>query len=202
MKRCSPVPGSAIRRHGTFRRRLENRSLLGRATRNTTLKRAQGPDPRRWHRSGASERGHRLRRRVCGGALCPRSVDLRSPAAAGLAAPVTRASATSRDGRALGGAVRLLRGRFEAKFKDLEAARAAARDARAVGFIVDVQRDGRGWLTVGRRQLPFPGDERDRYASRFHSIATKHGGAFSQFVGEPADALTPHASETTEPANG
>jgi hypothetical protein len=115
---------------------------------------------------------------------------------------VTGASPTARDDGAVGGAVRLLRGRFEAQFEDLEAARAAARDARAVGFVVDVQQDASGWLTVGRRQLPFPGDERDRYASRFHTIATKHGGAFTQFVGEPSDVLTPHLTETTERANG
>ena len=84
------------------------------------------------------------------------------------------------------GAVRLLRGRFEAQFGDAESARAAARDARAVGFVVDVQQAAVGWLAVGRRQLPFPGDERDRYASRFHTIATHHGGAFSQFVEEAA----------------
>ncbi len=87
---------------------------------------------------------------------------------------------------AVGGAVRLLRGRFEAQFGDAESARAAARDARAVGFVVDVQQVAIGWLAVGRRQLPFPGDERDRYASRFHTIATHHGGAFSQFVEEAA----------------
>ncbi len=85
--------------------------------------------------------------------------------------------------------VRLLIGRFEAQFEDVEAARAAARDARAVGFVVDVQQGTSGWLAVGRRQLPFPGDERDRYASRFHAIATQRGGAFSQFVEEPDEAI-------------
>jgi hypothetical protein len=102
----------------------------------------------------------------------------------------------------MGGAVRLLRGRFEAQFEDREAARAAARDARAVGFVVDVQQDARGWLTVGRRQLPFPGDERDRYASRFHTIAKQHGGAFSQFVEEPTDVLAPHVTETSGRGRG
>ena len=87
------------------------------------------------------------------------------------------------------GVVRLVCGRFEAQFQDMDAARAAARDARAVGFVVDVRQDTRGWLTVARRQLPFPGDERDRYASRFHAIATQHGGAFSQFVEEPPENL-------------
>jgi hypothetical protein len=42
--------------------------------------------------------------------------------------------------RDAGGPVRLLCGRFEAQFEDSEAAQAAARDARAVGFVVDVQR--------------------------------------------------------------
>jgi len=32
--------------------------------------------------------------------------------------------------------------------------------------------------------LPFPADERDRYASRFDAIARQHGGAFSGFVEE------------------
>jgi hypothetical protein len=114
---------------------------------------------------------------------------------------VTGASITPQDERAIGGAVRLMCGRFEAQFEDLEAARAAARDARAVGFVVDVQQDARRWLAVGRRQLPFPGDERDRYASRFHAIATQHGGAFSQFVEEPADVVVP-AVTTAERARG
>lgn len=109
---------------------------------------------------------------------------------------------TPHDAHAVGSAVRLLRGRFEAQFEDLEAARAAARDARAVGFVVDVQQDARRWLTVGRRQLPFPGDERDRYASRLHAIATQHGGAFRQFVEEPRDVLLTDVTETAERARG
>jgi len=72
----------------------------------------------------------------------------------------------SHEDPAAGGAVRLLRGRFEAQFDDVEEGM-------------------RGWLSVGRRQLPFPGDERDRYASRFHAIAAQHGGVFSRFVEEP-----------------
>ena len=83
----------------------------------------------------------------------------------------------------------LLRGRFEAQFPDEETARAAARDARAVGFAVDVRRvTADTWLTVGRRKLPFPSDERDRYASRAHAIATQHGGAFSRFVEESPES--------------
>jgi hypothetical protein len=91
--------------------------------------------------------------------------------------------------RHAGGPVRLLRGRFEAQFDDVEAAQAAARDARAVGFVVDVEAGGRGWLAVARRQLPFPDDERDRYASRFDGIARQRGGAFTRFVEEPPDAI-------------
>lgn len=83
-----------------------------------------------------------------------------------------------------GSAVRLLRGRFEAQFENLDAARAAARDARAVGFVVHVDQNAFGWLAVGRRRLPFPRDERDRYASRLNAIARRHGGAFSRFVEE------------------
>ena len=104
----------------------------------------------------------------------------------------TIASGADTDDAAVGSAVRLVRGRFEAQFEDVDAARAAARDARAVGFVVDVQQGTAGWFTVGRRQLPFPGDERDRYASRFHAIATRHDGAFSQFVEEPAETLPTH----------
>jgi hypothetical protein len=95
-------------------------------------------------------------------------------------------------------AVRLARGRFEAQFEDVGAARAAARDARAVGFVVEVQQDTAGWLAVGRRQSTYPDDERDRYASRFHAIATRHGGAFTQFVDEPREASPTHVPETTE----
>jgi len=88
-------------------------------------------------------------------------------------------------GGGVGDDVRLVRGRFEARFEDVDAARAAARDARGAGFAVDVPRETpQGWLIFGRPKLPFPGDERDRYASRFHAIATQHGGAFSQFVQE------------------
>jgi hypothetical protein len=115
-----------------------------------------------------------------------------------VAALVPGASVT----RDVGGSVPFLCGRFEAQFEDAEAARTAARDARAVGFVVDVQQGARGWLAVARRRLPFPGDERDRYASRFHSVAARHGGAFSQFVEEPSDALTPRVTETAEKARG
>jgi hypothetical protein len=87
------------------------------------------------------------------------------------------------------GQVHLLCGRFEARFDDAEAARAAARDTRAVGFSTDVRQGTSGWLIVGRRQLPFPRDERDRYANRFHGIAKRHGGAFRRFVAEAPETF-------------
>ena len=80
---------------------------------------------------------------------------------------------------------RLMGGRFEARFVDGGSARTAARDARAAGFVVEMEEDRTGWLTIGRRALPFPADERDRYASRFRSIALQQGGTFIQFVEEP-----------------
>jgi len=93
---------------------------------------------------------------------------------------------TLHDAPARGGHRRLTRGRFEAEFEDIEAAKAAARDARAVGFIVDAPREtAERWRVVGRPKLPFPTDERDRYASRVHAIAARHGGEFSRFVEEP-----------------
>jgi hypothetical protein len=100
---------------------------------------------------------------------------------------------TRQDARVTASGVGLVRGRFEALFEDADVARAAARDARAVGFAVDVPREtAHGWLIVGRRKLPFSTDDRDRYASRVDAIATQHGGAFSRFVEEPpeADELT------------
>jgi len=97
--------------------------------------------------------------------------------------------------RAVDCRVRLLRGRFEARFEDLEGARAAARDTRVVGFVTDVRQDTLGWLIVGRRGLPFPGDERDRYASRLDGIAKRHGGAFTRFVEERSEVLTAQVAE-------
>jgi hypothetical protein len=67
-----------------------------------------------------------------------------------------------------------------------------------VGFLVDVQQDAKRWLAVGRRRLAFPGDERDRYASRFHAIAAQHGGAFSRFVEEMPDALAAPRANSSE----
>jgi hypothetical protein len=103
---------------------------------------------------------------------------------------------TPSDAGTAAGGFSLVRGRFEARFDDVEAAKAAARDARAVGFSVDVRGDAaKGWLIVGRRKLPFPADERDRYASRVQAIAVRHGGTFRRFVEEPTDG----AGEQREP---
>jgi len=109
------------------------------------------------------------------------------------AAADTGATSAHTDRGTARGTVRLLHGRFEARFDDASGARAAARDAGAVGFMVEVRDDGAGWIAVGRRRLPFPGDERDRYASRLRAIATKHGGVFAQFVEEP-DESPAHAA--------
>jgi hypothetical protein len=81
---------------------------------------------------------------------------------------------------------RFTSGEFEAQFDDAKAARAAARDARAVGFVVDAPREAaEGWLIAARRKLSFPCDERDRYASRFQTIAGHHGGTFNRFAEDP-----------------
>ena len=95
--------------------------------------------------------------------------------------------------------IRLLHGRFEAQFDDVDTARAAARDTRAVGFVTDVEQDTTGWLIVGRRKLPFPGDERDRYASRFEGIAARHGGTLRRFVEERPE---PSATQVVETLRG
>lgn len=67
-----------------------------------------------------------------------------------------------------------------------------------MGFVVDVRPDAKRWLAVGRRQLPFPGDERDRYTSRCGAIAVQHGGAFSQFVEEAPDVLAARRAKAPE----
>jgi hypothetical protein len=62
---------------------------------------------------------------------------------------------------------------------------------------VDVQPESSGWLAVGRRQLPFPGDERDRYASRFHAVAIQHGGALTQFAEETSEVSPAPRAQTS-----
>ena len=79
----------------------------------------------------------------------------------------------------------IVSGSFEARFRDEDAARSAARDARSVGFVVTVHKhDGQGWLITSRPRQPFPPDDRDRYASRLRAIATVHGGDYDGFLGD------------------
>jgi hypothetical protein len=79
----------------------------------------------------------------------------------------------------------LRRGCFEVSFPAEDAAKAAARDARAVGFVVAIrERDLGGWLIVSRRNNAFPADDGDRYASRLRAIAGLHGGTYDRFVPE------------------
>lgn len=78
-------------------------------------------------------------------------------------------------------------GEFYASFRQPDAARAAARDARAVGFVVEVHETGKGrWAIFARRKDPFPPDEQQRYAARLRAIAGKHEGTHRRFVREPA----------------
>jgi len=76
-------------------------------------------------------------------------------------------------------------GAFRTRFADESAARAAARDARSVGFVVDVEQAGEhGWLTVSRRRHPFAQDDAVRYAGRLRTIAGAHGGEYEDYVEE------------------
>jgi hypothetical protein len=81
--------------------------------------------------------------------------------------------------------LQLSSGAFHTGFDDELAARAAARDARCVGFVVDVEdTKGSGWLTVSRRRHPFAPDDTERYAGRLRTIATAHGGSYQGYVEE------------------
>jgi len=76
-------------------------------------------------------------------------------------------------------------GTFRTRFVDEMAARAAARDARSVGFVVEVEQAGdRHWLTVSRRRHPFAPDDASRYAGRLRTIAGAHGGEYEEYVEE------------------
>jgi hypothetical protein len=73
-------------------------------------------------------------------------------------------------------------GAFRTRFVDEPAARAAARDARCVGFVVDVEPAAdHGWLTVSRRRQPFAPDDAARYAGRLRTIAAAHGGDYEEY---------------------
>ena len=74
-------------------------------------------------------------------------------------------------------------GTFHVRFDGERSARAAARDAGAAGFAVEIRDGGvEGWLNVSRRKQPFPADERSRYVGRLRSIARLHGGEFVGYV--------------------
>ena len=76
-------------------------------------------------------------------------------------------------------------GAFTMRFATEPSVRAAARDARSVGFVVAVEADGAsGWLMVSRRRHPFAADDALRYARRLQTIATEHGGDYEDFVEE------------------
>ena len=76
-------------------------------------------------------------------------------------------------------------GSFRTRFADELAARAAARDARCVGFVVEVEQAGdHAWLTVSRRRHPFAPDDATRYAGRLRTIAGAHGGEYEEYVEE------------------
>jgi len=81
----------------------------------------------------------------------------------------------------------LVVGHFHASFRDEKAAYAAARDARAVGFVADVRESNVGrWAVLARRKEPFPADEEHRYAARLQAIVSRHGGSYKRFVPESA----------------
>ena len=79
----------------------------------------------------------------------------------------------------------LRRGSFELDFPGEDAAKAAARDARTVGFVVAIREGDFGrWHISSRRKDAFPADDGDRYASRLRGIAGLHGGTYVRFVPE------------------
>jgi hypothetical protein len=94
-----------------------------------------------------------------------------------------RAATLSAPGRS--GSNGLRRGSFELHFPEEDSAKAAARDARTVGFVVAISEGDFGrWLFVSRRNDAFPADDGDRYASRLRAIADLHGGTYDRFVPE------------------
>lgn len=72
-------------------------------------------------------------------------------------------------------------GAFRTSFVDEAAARAAAREARCVGFAVDVAPQAGGWVTVSRPRHPFAADDAARYAGRLRTIAAAHGGTYDRY---------------------
>jgi hypothetical protein len=76
-------------------------------------------------------------------------------------------------------------GCFHLQFREESAARAAARDVRAAGFVVEICRQRVGpWVIVARRREPFPAEEQHRYASRLRGLANAYGGDCERFVSD------------------
>ncbi len=75
-------------------------------------------------------------------------------------------------------------GVFHVRFAHERSARAAARDAGAAGFAVEILDGGgaSGWLNISRCKHPFPADERNRYIGRLRTIAAQHDGEYVCFV--------------------
>ncbi len=74
-------------------------------------------------------------------------------------------------------------GTFHVRFAHERSARAAAREAGAAGFVVEIRDGGAsGWLNVSRRKNSFPADERSRYVGRLRTIAALHDGEYVGYV--------------------
>jgi hypothetical protein len=77
----------------------------------------------------------------------------------------------------------LYSGTFHVRFELERSARAAAREAGAAGFAVEIRDGGAtGWLNVSRRKQPFPADDQRRYVGRLRTIAALHDGEYVGYV--------------------
>ena len=80
---------------------------------------------------------------------------------------------------------RFVAGLFCGSFDDGSAGRAAAIDARAAGFVVDLHETRAGaWAIEARRKEPFPSDEQRRYEAKLRGIVTRHGGTYDRFLAD------------------
>jgi hypothetical protein len=77
-------------------------------------------------------------------------------------------------------------GVFVLSFSDQASARTAAREARARGFVVEVNAGAAmgSWQTSNRRSAPSPADELSRYASRLRQIAAANTGVYESFTAD------------------
>jgi len=74
-------------------------------------------------------------------------------------------------------------GSFNLYFRQERAARAASRNVRGAGFVVEIrEKGGAPWSIVARRREPFPADEQRRYTPRLCGLANAHGGDCARFV--------------------